>query len=325
MNKQFKNIVNYIQKYANTPPSPPSDYTASSRPIPSATKNISSIPSRNLNIVRMQEALQALAQDVITHLNPQKLEQGTAPEKQEAMGRDSFGDFFAKHYLRNADVPSVEFTPDPSKTKMSDKDPRMANKLNWVMDTMKRIGGEKSEKFADGVWGPRTNASLINSYALAEGLLNFAKEFKLPIDAYSTSELAKLKPAIREENDLTSQEKNDVAPIVTNHLKAIRRLYNEVKKGILEKPQWRAYIENDKPYIQYKSQDLSSNQINALTQSYPQGFSIPINDKGNMAQISINDLANINTLNRWLSSFPTAKLDPYNVLTLVSNQISKGG
>jgi hypothetical protein len=320
MNK--KDLVTLIEKMAQSLADPPGvdmktyqPTTPTAAPAP-ASGGAASVRYRNPTIVKMQEALQALAQAVTSQLNVQKL--------QGAEGRDSFGDFFAKHYLQNKDVSSVEFSPDPTKTKMPDKDPRSPSKLNWVMDTMRRIGGEKAEGFADGVWGPRTNASLVNSYALAEGLLNLSKEFKLPVHAYSESDLAKLKPAINEENGLSSKEKNDVAPIVIGHLNAIRRLYNEIKQGILEKPQWRAYIENDKPYVNYKSQALTPQQLEAIKQTYPQGFNIPVDDKGTAAKIEVDNLISTDTLNKWIAQFPETKLDPYNVLKLVSNQISKG-
>jgi hypothetical protein len=286
------------------------------------TVNLSS-PSRgivsrgNPAIARMQEALQALARAVTSQLNLQN------SQKQEAAGRDSFGDFFAKHYLRNTDIPSVEFTPDPTKTKIPEKDPRIPSKLNWVMDTMQRIGGEKSENFADGIWGPRTNASLVNSYALAQGLLNFAQEFQLPVHSFNSQDLERLKPAIREDDSLTPQQKNDVASVVMNNINAIRQLYNEVKQGILEKPQWRAYIENDKPYLQYKSQQLGQDQLQTLQQSFPNGFTVPLYDEaGTTAPITIADLATPATLQKWVSQFPQANLTPYNVVASVIRQLS---
>lgn len=289
-------------------------------PAPGGSASAAGGGNSNSPIGKMQTALVGLAQDVTSQLNLQKLT-GPNPERQEAAGRDSFGDFFAKHYLRNSDVPSVEFNPDPSKTEMADKDPRAASKLSWVMDTMRRIGGAHAEGFADGNWGPRTNAALSNAYALASGLLKLADNFKLPIKSYSESNLAKLAPAIREDNSLTPEEKNDVAPIVAEHLKMIRRLYAEVKQGILEKPQYRAYIEGDKPYVQYDNKNLSAQQLSSLQQIFPEGFSIPINDKGSTAKIGVDDLVSLDTLNKWIAQYPDAKLNPSNILASVSKQI----
>jgi hypothetical protein len=277
---------------------------------------------RNPGIAKMQEALVGLAQDVTSQLKPQDMS-AQGPKKQEAEGRDSFGDFFAKHYLRNSDVPSVEYSPDPNKTDISEKDPRAASKLSWVMDTMKRLGSGKAETFVDGVWGPRTNASLVNAYALASGLLNLAKDFKLPNQFYSEEALARLKHGVHEQDDLPLTKKIEYAPLIATHLNLIRKLYNEVKQGILEKPQYRSYIENDKPYIHYKGQGLNSQQLQSIKQTYGQGFTIPLNDKGAAAQITVDNLTNLDALNKWIAQYPEAKLDPYNVLTQVSNQISK--
>ena len=277
---------------------------------------------RNPGIVKMQQALVGLAQDVVSQLKPQDIN-APGQQGQEAGGRDSFADFFAKHYLRNGKVPSVEYSPDPTKTDMADKDPRDPSKLNWVMDTMKRLGGSKSETFVDGVWGPRTNASLTNSYALAAGLLQLATELKVPVHSYNEGALSELKKAITPDNSLPLTKKIEYAPLIAQHLQLIRKMYNEIKNGILEKPQWRAYIENDKPYVQYKGQSFTPQQLEALKQTYSQGFTIPVDSKGTPAKITVDDLSDTNTLDKWISQFPDAKLDPYNVLTLVSNQISK--
>jgi hypothetical protein len=278
---------------------------------------------RNPGIVKMQQALVGLAQDVVTQLKPQDVN-APGQQGQEAKGRDSFADFFAKHYLRNDKVPSVEYSPDATKTNMADKDPRSPSKLNWVMDTMKRLGGSKAETFVDGVWGPRTNASLVNSYALASGLLQLAGELKVPVHSYDQGSLNELKKVITSDNSLSITKKIENAPDIATHLQLIRKMYNEIKNGILEKPQWRAYIENDKPYVQYKGQSFTPQQLETLRQTYSQGFTIPVDSKGTAATITVDDLSDTNTLNKWISQFPDAKLDPYNVLTLVSNKISKG-
>jgi len=273
---------------------------------------------RDPGIAKMQEALKALAQAVVTQLNPQD------PNKQEAGGRDSFGDYFTKNYLRNSDVPSVEFSPDPTKTNVQDKDPRAASKLSWVMDTMQRIGGSKAENFVDGVWGPRTNASLINAYALAEGLLTLAKEFKLPVQSFTDTDLAFIKPAMHENNDIIPEDKHKYAPILADRINRIRMLYNELKHGILEIPKYRAFIENDKPYIHYKTQGFTPQQLEAIKQTYPQGFRIPLNENNDVGTITVDDLASVDTINKWLSQFQGTKQNPYNIVRLVINQISGG-
>jgi hypothetical protein len=337
-NQMDKNLVKLIQKMAQSatdyfpgtapakaPAAPttspvPNNFVGPTQQGPSG----STTPSKysNPGIKKMQEALVGLAQDVTSQMKPQDMT-AQGPKKQEAEGRDSFGDFFAKHYLRNDKVPSVEFSPDPTKTNMADKDPRAPSKLNWVMDTMKRLGSGKAETFVDGVWGPRTNASLVNAYALASGLLSLAKEFKLPTQSYNEELLAELKIGVHGQDDLSVTKKIAFALPITDHLNRIRKLYNEVKQGILEKPEYRASIENDKPYVQYKDQNLTPQQLDALKQTYAQGFTIPVDNKGAAAKISVDDLATKDTLDKWISQFPNAKLDPYNVLTQVSNQISK--
>jgi hypothetical protein len=317
--EQAQRLIQELQKVAT----PFGGTLGPSKPSPASTPHPGTSQPRSSSIADMQKAMQSLAQAVTSQLNLSKL-QGPNPDKQEAEGRDSFADFFTKHYLRNTDVPSVELDPNPAKVQMSDKDPRTPSKLNWVMDTMRRVGNERQEAFVDGSWGPRTNIALINSYALAEGLLNLAKEFKLPVREYSEKDLAGLKPAVRQDNDLTPQEKAKVAPIVARHLQAIKRMYNEVKQGILEKPQWRAYIENDKPYIQYNNPVLNPQQVASLQQTFPDGWFIPVDKQGGLAHLDVDNLASSETLKQWMEE-SEIKLSPYNVVRLVMDQLIQPG
>jgi hypothetical protein len=302
-NKSLKDIVEYIQKYAVAPPQPSAGYAPSGK-VPSPANAPASNAARyhGSNISKMQEALVSLAQSVTNSAG-------------DLANINSFNNFMTKNYWKNSEVPSVSYNPTSDLK-------NTPNTLNLVMETMKQIVNSV-KKFADGIWGPHTNASLINSYALASGLLKIANEFKVPVKSYNENYLNELKAIINDSVNYTPDQKNKEAVLITEHLQAIKNLYNEVKSGVSANPQWKTYIENNQPYIHYQNQGLTPEQLHSLQQTFTRGFLVPIKE-GESAKIGVENLANIDAFNKWLSQFPNTKLDPYNVLTLISNQISRG-
>lgn len=292
-----------IRKLAVTPPpapgaAPAAPTTRSNVP----TSNIGRPVSNTSSITKMQAALQSLAQ--------------------MASSAQTFDSFLTKHYLRNDTVSnSVEFGPKPQVNVPEQTD---SSKLSWVMDNMHKVATMKD--FADGSWGKMTNDSLINALALAEGLFNVAKEFKLPIHSYNEAALNKVRQAIQSSNNLTPQQKAEDAEPLTEHLTAIKRLYNEVKQELLLNHSYRAYVENKKPYVQYKqqSQELSPDQIIAIEQVYPNGFAIK-SDASNVADnVQVNDLQNIGSIQKWVAEHPKSKANAFSVIIQALQQADQG-
>jgi len=316
-NIYLKNLLNEIKKLASPPPLPPGVRSENTNISPKTTY-------RNPQIEKMQNQLIDLSRNVTSQLNVQDLSSDDTREQQRASSRDSFGAFITKHYLRNSDVPGVEFDPNPKALKIEDKKPGDPTRLSVVMDTMKRIGDPATgEKFADGVWGPRTNAALKNSYAFAQAMLKLAHDFNISINSFTNKNLIEMKELIPDnEKDISSLEKIKATSTLINYLIAIQKMYNEIKSSILENPQHRAYIEGDKPYLSYQKPGLTTEQLNSIKNTFSQGFNIPIGSN-TTAKIEIGDLLNLDSLNNWIKKFPDNKLDPYNVLTLVSNQLSQ--
>lgn len=268
---------------------------------PASSAGPAASPSRytDTNIQKMQEALITLAQTVVSQVKLQ--------------------DFITKNYIQNSDVPGVQFgTPT--------KQPGDPNQLNVVMDSMQRIGNPKTgELKVDGNWGPMTNAALVNVYAMTQGLLKLASDFKLPIRSYNSADLADLKNAVSPDNSLTPAEKKQDAPRVTAHLQAIAKMYIEIKNSILDKPGFRSFIEGDKPFITYQKSDnsFSPQQIATMKQAFPNGFTISMGDQDTKEQITIDDMLNIDSLKKWIAKFPNVKLDPVSVLAQVDRDISQ--
>ena len=272
----------------------------------------------NPQVKKMQQALLDLSQAVVSQINIKQLgDQGAELQQQgESAGRDSFNNFIAKSYLRNSDVPGVEFDPNPKATQMGQKTPSTPTRMGVIMDTMARIGGSKQEAVVDGKWGPRTNAGLHNAYALAYSLLGLAKDFGMKVTAYDQEKLAKLKQLIPESPDkMPVLSRIEAAPLIAEHLKAITSLYNEIKQGVLEKPAYRAYIEGDKPFATYEKPGakLTPQQIEAVNAAF--GNKLQVYNK----PISINDLLSVDAFKAWVQkNVPQVPVE--NVLATLKQQ-----
>ena len=259
--------------------------------------------SGNTAIKAMQKDLINLSKEVVSQINVQDVSKGeTDREKGEAASRDSFGNFITKNYLRHSDVPGVEFDPNPKATQISQKTPSTPTRLGVIMDTMHRIGGTisgKSEFATDGKWGPKTQAGVQNAYAFAFALLKLSQDFKLPVKSYTEGNLATLKQLIGQEDgtEPSTTTKIDNAPRISIHLQAIEKLFNEIKVGVLEKPEYRAFIEGDQPFATYKNNkvdmQLNQQQIDAINKAFAN--KLQVQNK----TISIANLLTLDALKSW--------------------------
>lgn len=274
-------------------------------------------------IIDMQKALISLANAVTAQLNPEPLSDRSSQQGQRAEGRDSFADFIAKTYMRNGRVPAQEFSPDPDKKNIHDKEPREVSKMSWVMDTMKRIGGEKNELKVDGVWGPRTNAALRNVCAFAHGLFELASAFHAEQNAYSQKNLEYLNESIpQKDTDINITEKISRADDITKHINGIQQMYEQLKESILQNPQYKDYIEGTKPYVTHDSFNITQQQLDSIKKSFPNGWQISTGER-DPVNITVADISSIEAINEWISNHDS-ELKPYTVLQSIKDQIGGG-
>jgi hypothetical protein len=193
------------------------------------------------------------------------------------------------------------------------------------MDTMNRIGyPKKGEKVVDGAWGPRTNAAVRDAYAFASGLLDFVDDVnrfatkKMQITSYDRSSLAELEKAATPNNTLTPQQKVEAAPVVTQHVKAIKKMYDEVKKNILQHPAYQQFIEDSVPFKSYKS-PVTPEQVNLAKQQFPQGFTVDLG--AGPVEVSIDSLLSLNALKKLIPE--GSKVTPQNVVDQIWAQQEK--
>ena len=316
------------------------------------------VPSSTGPVKKMQQALINLAQNVIaetgtSQMAPQPGQAGTSQSQTEAVSRTSFADFITMHYASQSDVPATEFDPNPGKTQMDQKDPSQAKRMNTVMDTMSRIGGEKGEFTADGKWGPRTNTAIKNAYALAFALIQMAADFKFTPTQYNAGNLAQFKPLIPEDPEgnsvITDPTALANAKEITAQVNGINKLFQEVKQHILQNPGYQSYIEGDedlatvsKPGQGEQGTKIPDEQLVAMSpwmeRMFPQGLTVQTYNRGDVVtnfQFGIADLASATAFKAALARATAAtqqqvrdtrikiQLDPNNVLQQINSQLEK--
>lgn len=286
-------------------------------------------------IMTMQHALQDLAADVSKQINLSQVTSQDPREQEEAKARDMFSTFITKNYMRNTTVPGVEYDPDPNVRRMQDKmksqdDP---TRMSVVMDTMNRVGKEKSESFVDGNWGPRTNAAIRDAFAFATGLFNMIDDInhlvppekQIHTSAYNKESLQNLGGMATVDNSLTPEQKSEAAPLVTQHVRAIKSLYDDVKNKFLQHPTYRQFIERDRSYKTYSPTAITKDQIDLLKNYFKNGIQITI--PGVVKTVAqIENLISPEAFKTWMNNaMPTAvqegKVTPAMVISKIEESL----
>lgn len=228
------------------------------------------VPGRaapNRNVVNMQNAMQELARSVVRDstsatmgLKPKDVavEQASDPVKKS---KKAFNDFVAEQYIGSLDdkLKGVEWTSSQHANAHSDKAKTQTDvyELDAVMNTLSRIGSEKSEFTADGNWGFRTDNALRNILGFAYALLQLEGDFGLNNNIYTNAnwqQFSKLLSGYKVEGEkvlMSPQQKSEKAAKITGHLKGITKLYDQFRKQVTARPEFRPFIEGQKTFDKY--------------------------------------------------------------------------
>jgi hypothetical protein len=253
-------------------------------------------------IVKMQEGLINVAK-LITDQFQQK-------STNAAVGSVSFSDFIAQNYLKKS-------TSAPGATEYETNAPR---KMINIMETVTGIGGSGYDFAADGKWGPKTNKSLNNIKSFASAMLKLAEDFKMQLESYSVAQLAGFTVPVKD-TDWTQQQKSQYAPILTEHIDLIARMFSEIKDKILNNSEHKEYIEGTKPLISYKKTeqlpDYELEKIKTLAkENAPISLGVPQPGVPNSilpGQINVKDLLSKSSFDAWLNSTGAEKFKQYKV------------
>ncbi len=180
---------------------------------------------------------------------------GTEQDKaafQAQYGKDMFSNFMVGNYLRRADVKGVEYDTDPKRTKMLEKKPSDLKSMFIILDTIKRVGNERRESFADGNWGPRTNNALKNISAIADAIIKLGGELGMESRSFDIGKVKELNGLIPEKDtSISPQEKVARAPKITQILEGVQALFLDFKQQVLMDPTYRNFIEGKAPIMTF--------------------------------------------------------------------------
>jgi hypothetical protein len=217
------------------------------------------VVTRSPIIKEMQEKMQKLADIISEQIDFDSLFQGISyPQASnlqnisKSLGRSSFSNFMVLSYLRDSTVKGVEFDPDPKKSKLSQKMPSDLKNMYVVLDSIKRLGSESNEFALDGIWGPRTNNSLRNIVAIADAILRISDDLGFEVKSFNSSQLKDLQSMIPlTDKDISLQEKNMRAPLISKYLDDLSSLFKEFNEEILNSPYNKQQIEGAS-FVTYK-------------------------------------------------------------------------
>jgi hypothetical protein len=279
-NTDIKNLVSQIKRYAGTtgdaPPgsggtpaapapgggwSPPTAQPGGSGNRPSYTPGIPEVRSMQEAMIDLAKTVMADASTMIHQVKEAPIAGGAKQVDKKgpvAKSRKGFADFVAEQYVGSLDdrYKGEEYSKDEKKTSYTDKNKVKSDiyELDVVMNTIQRIGGGNAEFKADGFWGFRTDNALRNLLGFAYAMMQLENDFGVQTNIYHNGNWTKFALYLQgytvnpnNKEDITLPMANRVARAkdIVNHLKAIKKLYLQVKSQILAKPQYVDYIDGE--------------------------------------------------------------------------------
>lgn len=240
----------------------------------------------------------------------------SAPEdnqKEYLGGSDPFGNFLTQQYIGKSDAGRQYLNVDVAGNKNRQDHSMQDLNFRGVIDSIKRIGTPGSvgtEKSVDGIWQVRTNNALKNIYAIADGLVHFAKDMTLAIPGYGEKELASFAALIpKEYTDVKPEERAQRAKDLTSHIKAVTGYFESFKNAVLNNKRLRAFIDQRKSFVQIpqtkaskpaldekESKTLSTFQMQAIP-----GVQLPFIKEPKQNWISLKELSDLDSFKGFMS------------------------
>lgn len=285
-----KKLIELIQKRAQAakgapPPPPPSPPSSAPKTVglnvPDAP-GVTPVGGRPTPVGRglptstqiraMQTAIQKLAQTISSTIDYNSLKAGLSQPPSDkkkyevSYGRDAFSNFMVNRFLRSSKVKGVEYNIDPTQQKMEQKsaDTSDLKAMFIVLDSLNRIGKEKTESLVDGNWGPRTNNALKNSAAIADSVMRLGKELGMDTGSVDVNKIGELGTLIPEDNkDISFEEKVKRAPHITQILNSVMSLFSSFRNDVLQDPTYANMIMGRKPLFSVSPEKPAINPAEA--------------------------------------------------------------
>lgn len=162
------------------------------------------------SVLEMQKALAALAQTI----------------ENKDQGEDG--------YILNYFIANYAGEKYPYKARLVDYETKLNDThidkevtVRDVREMFSQTGTTKTFKNLDGIWGPRTQAAVLNSGIFAKTILELGALANFTSPFFTNSDLQQLNELIPQNENVSANQKNKIAP-------AIERLVNNLNKYLIE-------------------------------------------------------------------------------------------
>lgn len=192
--------------------------------------------------------------------------------------------------------------------------------------------GIPDAKFANGAWGPKTNAALKGVIAYAQDTLSLINELRneginINSDEYTLKYLDALKTYVPElkggRADLTQEEQSEWARTIEKHLKGIKALGQQFNTQIGNKGQFRSL--KDKTLDQYSNArqlgEINAEESTKVDQYIKGNASVPISIPGIANSIPFIALTDKKHYMDWVNGVYKTPLDEKQAADLFSRVI----
>jgi hypothetical protein len=161
------------------------------------------------------------------------------------------------------------------------------------VEAMGNIGGPKTPFVPDGDWGNKTQEALRNARAFAAIMLALVKQYNLDkkVTAYNETDLAHFTDTEKNANQITPAQKEEWAPLYTDHIDAIHKMYDQM----------RGFSTVGHEATEISKQVLNADQMASLQNTFRKGFAIlvPGGDPTKPHVITVKDLITPAAFNNW--------------------------
>lgn len=239
-------------------------------------------------------------------------------------GSDPFGNFLAEHIQGKDDNGKQYVNTDVSskdRSRMSIED----TGLRGIIDTIKRIGAPGHERGADGIWKMRTNNALHQIAKLMGTIRDLSKSMNVPIKNIDVLVNTFIKSIPENYIDIKENNKSALAISLTNQIQQLTKIFSEFKNTVLNNKHLRQYIDQKKPFVQYKQKTqngrdtLSEEEQKIFTGAKPiPGLQLA------KQQVSLYDLDNMNNFSQLMQRAgrnPKDKAEVQNTLAELSKAL----
>lgn len=215
--------------------------------VPATTKQVAPIVSQRANqaVMDMQQALIDLAKTISSHT--------FASMTPTSYGHNAFNNYLLNNFIQKdltfTHLETKEPLLQPLRKQVSETPALDIRSLINAISFVGKGSGERGiERKPDGLFGARTATALINALRFASGIINFNKTMGLESKSFTDADLAQFQ-------SLSFSKLGDIVK-ATQFIKKIEGLYKEFEQNVLENPQFKDLISQEKPLL-----SIGKNQI----------------------------------------------------------------